>query len=248
MTVGTEAKWETIARRIRTQITQGELRPGDQVPSEIALAQQFGYARGTARVALQALEDAGVLVPGRPRRVAQYQRLVIHVTRTSDRLDVGESPTLGADSWLWDARAAGYVADQRVAMTTTSAAGEVARWLEVPVGAIVINRRNIRLVGDSPHNVINYWFPPEIAEGTPLAEKANITEGSLAWLDREHGPLTHRVRMRSRMPSPEEAGLLRILAGVPVFEVWRTSRNSHRILVVSRAIYPADRTELELAL
>lgn len=59
--------------RAAGRIESGELCPGDPVPSESALAQRYGVARGTARHALAELEGAGLVesVPGRGRFVRQ---------------------------------------------------------------------------------------------------------------------------------------------------------------------------------
>ena len=63
--------YRQIAAELRRLIAHGELRPGDLVPSELALAQRHSVSRGTARSALALLVAEGLveLVPGRRRRV-----------------------------------------------------------------------------------------------------------------------------------------------------------------------------------
>lgn len=51
-----------LIREIRSAIAAGDLQPGDVLPSERALVEQLGIARGTARKALQQLLEEGVLV------------------------------------------------------------------------------------------------------------------------------------------------------------------------------------------
>jgi GntR family transcriptional repressor for pyruvate dehydrogenase complex len=53
---------EEIARELQNQIRRGELRPGDQLPSERQLAGLFGASRGSVREALRALELSGVIL------------------------------------------------------------------------------------------------------------------------------------------------------------------------------------------
>ncbi|MEO3811341.1 GntR family transcriptional regulator [Sphaerisporangium sp. B11E5] len=48
-----------IAETIRQRIADGTYPPDTPVPSEHALVQEFGVARGTARKALRRLVDAG---------------------------------------------------------------------------------------------------------------------------------------------------------------------------------------------
>lgn len=64
--------YRQIADQLRELITRGELRPGDMVPSELALAEQYSVSRGTARAALALLVNdcLAEVVPGQGRRVA----------------------------------------------------------------------------------------------------------------------------------------------------------------------------------
>lgn len=54
-------QYRTMAAELRTLIESGELAPGDALPSESALAERYGVARGTARHALAELEGAGLV-------------------------------------------------------------------------------------------------------------------------------------------------------------------------------------------
>lgn len=49
-----------IADDIRAKIRDGELLPGDQVPSATLLAQEYKVSRGTARRALALLKSEGL--------------------------------------------------------------------------------------------------------------------------------------------------------------------------------------------
>ncbi|WP_345817351.1 GntR family transcriptional regulator (plasmid) [Paraburkholderia sp. PREW-6R] len=53
--------FEEVALQIRSQLSRGELRPGDRLPAERDLAEQFGLSRNTVREALRTLEISGVL-------------------------------------------------------------------------------------------------------------------------------------------------------------------------------------------
>ncbi len=53
--------FEEICERIRDQLALGVLRPGDKLPAERELAQQFGVGRSALREALRSLEIAGVI-------------------------------------------------------------------------------------------------------------------------------------------------------------------------------------------
>lgn len=54
-------QYRSMAAELRALIESGELAPGDPLPSESALAERYGVARGTARHALAELEGAGLI-------------------------------------------------------------------------------------------------------------------------------------------------------------------------------------------
>ncbi|MEV5892893.1 GntR family transcriptional regulator [Nonomuraea fuscirosea] len=63
--------YATLAEDLRQRIAAGEYPPGGMIPSETALMQAYGVARGTVRQALAELERGGLVVSqmGRGRRV-----------------------------------------------------------------------------------------------------------------------------------------------------------------------------------
>jgi len=58
-----------IAENLTGQVTNGQLKPGQKLPSERYIAHQFGASRATVRTALQHLEQSG-LITRRDRRSA----------------------------------------------------------------------------------------------------------------------------------------------------------------------------------
>lgn len=59
--VRTRRVFEDICDQIRGQVLGGVLRPGDKLPAERELAEQFGVSRTAVREALRSLEIAGVV-------------------------------------------------------------------------------------------------------------------------------------------------------------------------------------------
>lgn len=60
------ARYRQIAAILRQRIQRGDLQAGQPIPSEVALQQEFGVARHTARHAVAQLREWGlvVTVPG----------------------------------------------------------------------------------------------------------------------------------------------------------------------------------------
>jgi DNA-binding transcriptional MocR family regulator len=64
----TAAKYRQVADRVRGQIEDGMLLPGEPAPSGAALSRATGYSTLTCRKGLRTLIREGVLIPGaRPR-------------------------------------------------------------------------------------------------------------------------------------------------------------------------------------
>lgn len=52
---------EEIIQQLRGMIERGDLRPGDRLPAERKLAEDFGVARNTVREAIRVLAEGGIL-------------------------------------------------------------------------------------------------------------------------------------------------------------------------------------------
>src|SRR5277367_6781479 len=53
--------YEQIVEQIEQSVVRGELKPGDQLPAERELAQQFGVSRTAVREAVKALHEKGLV-------------------------------------------------------------------------------------------------------------------------------------------------------------------------------------------
>src|SRR3954470_24431633 len=65
---------EEVADELRTRIRTGQLRPGQRMPTQAKLADEFGVERGAVRQALRILQSEHLLVnvsKGSPATVAQ---------------------------------------------------------------------------------------------------------------------------------------------------------------------------------
>jgi DNA-binding GntR family transcriptional regulator len=54
--------YEQVANEIERRIEAGVLAPGQLIPSELSMQQEFGVARGTARKAVEVLRERGLVV------------------------------------------------------------------------------------------------------------------------------------------------------------------------------------------
>lgn len=84
--------FDEIITQIRTLINDGQLKPGDRLPAERALAAQFSVSRNTVREALRMLEISGLIAM---RRGAQGGAFITRPTADTlaTRINVGLSLT-----------------------------------------------------------------------------------------------------------------------------------------------------------
>ena len=84
--------YEQVKAFIKQHIGSGEWRPGDPVPSEAALMQQFGISRMTVNRALRELAGEGLVtrVQGSGTRVAQLHRISSKLTIRDIHEEVAE--------------------------------------------------------------------------------------------------------------------------------------------------------------
>ncbi|GGM12638.1 GntR family transcriptional regulator [Micromonospora yangpuensis] len=82
------ATWKQLAERLRQAIRSGQLAPGQRVPTELSLTQEYHLSRLTVRRALQQLRSEGliVVVQSRGTFVRGEQDRTIVTMREGDRL------------------------------------------------------------------------------------------------------------------------------------------------------------------
>jgi GntR family phosphonate transport system transcriptional regulator len=148
--------WRQIAQHIETEILQGRYQPGERLPTEHALADSFGVNRHTARRAVMALADKG-LVRVEQGRGSFVQENVIDY-RLSRRTRFSEN--LSAQK----REAGGRLLD----LYEMPAEPAVAKALDIPEGSAVIVIEQLGEADGRPLDVASHYFPqarfPGLAE------------------------------------------------------------------------------------
>jgi GntR family transcriptional regulator len=232
-------KFLQIAHHIRERIARGELRPGDEVPSERMIAEEWRVSRPTATRALAALraeelvearQGAGTFVREQPR---------LH-RRARDRYE--------------RARSTGqvYVPGERAEITHAGfapAPAEVATALGLDVGQRAIRRRRIVYDETGPTEVSTSWFADKVGrEAKLLLNKGRIREGTLAYVEQATGRRGKwaRDRITARLATEEEASALGLPEPVAVMVVYHTTFDLGRQpLEFAEAVYPPGRWSFE---
>jgi DNA-binding GntR family transcriptional regulator len=230
-----------ITAALRRQISEGILGPGALLPSEPELAREYGVSRQTARTALQALEQEGLVVvrPRRGRIVRSTQRLHWHLSEF-ERPDSTVLTT--SDAWETDIEKQGHdPTRQDLQVERIRPPEAIAQRLHLdPRTDTCVVRRHVRYIDGKPAIISDDYFDERIVRGTELAEPEDTTrENILAEAGYEQ---TYDIdEIITRMPTPEEVARLNIAPGTPVAEHIRTGYTAdNRPVRVMTSIIPGD--------
>jgi GntR family transcriptional regulator len=237
-------KYQDIADRLRTQIGNGALAPGQRLPSEPDLAAEYDASRNTVRLAIALLINQGLVVsrqglgtfvlePAKPF-TALLSR--IHAPPSEQHASQGlpvVSPAEDESEMV------------RLLVETTPASPSVAEKLAVEIGDAVVVRRSQYFIGDVPWQLINSYYPSDIAKGSALEQAGEIEAGSVGLLSDLGYPQAGFIdEIGARMPNAREFDFFKLASGTPIIVVNRTSYSADRPIRLTRYIYRADRVRL----
>lgn len=214
--------YRAIVKDIRHGIETGQYPAGSVIPSEAELATQYGVHRTTVQRALNLLREdgsvsskrkGGTVVRPRVEPLDWYPGVFEHADHRRD------TPGNGGDAWASDITARGRVPKQRVTVSVVNPTPLIAALLDVnPVGKTVVVRRRIRYVDNVPFQLADSYFPLDLADGTPIMDRGDVTipGGLLAAIG--HPQVRIRDTISCRMPTQTEVTRLVLPAGMPVIE------------------------------
>lgn len=214
-----------IAADLRHAIETGELAPGQQLPSERDLAQQYGTARNTAREAMRLLAEDGLVIAEHGRGV--FVRPAPRLIRLgNDRYSPRHRET-GLSPFLLECAKQGKTGHfQVLGIDRMSPPPDVAERLNLSARTkSVLRRDNIFWADDDPVQRVTTWIPWSIAQGTGLLQAEVPHQFGIHGVLEERGHTMARIReeVSARMPRPDERLQLRLPPGVPVIDVLHTS-------------------------
>lgn len=238
----TTAGYRDVANDLRAAIDRGVYPAGSSLPHQDDLAERYRLNRNTIRRAIALLHAEGIVVPIRGHGT-------IIRDRTPVRLPVTRYTEASAEAGPWETACAqqGLAGHTDVVGVSERVADEaVARALGVEAGTTLIHRLNHMYLGTQIAQLQETWLPLSVAAGTPLSAPAKVTGGIYRGLtDLGRPPTVAEEDVTARMPSREEAELLRLNLGSPVLDVRRTSRDREdRPVVHTHVVVAADRVSL----
>jgi GntR family transcriptional regulator len=221
--------YHQIEQTLRESIESGQLNPGAAL-SERALCDRFGVSRMTARQALRALRDEGLLYSERGRGTFVAE----------PKFNVQTRQLLG---FTEDMKARGLIASSRIlSFTRRAAPTEIAEQLQLPAEQEVFEIVRLRLADKVPMAYETCFLPARLC---PNLKRADVERGSLyKALEGSYGVSIEWADevLEAAVATRQEAQLLELPARAPVLVVQRTVYDEARTPIeVVRSVYRGDR-------
>lgn len=223
---------DELAAHYRVQIENGELAAGAKLPSLTELQATFGVGKGVAQQMIGKLRAEGL--------IESRQGAGNFVRGNVERADL-------ASHW---ADAVAQRGNPAFAATLLQV-GEVEpppfvrTELGIKEGEPVVLRQSRVDVRDAPAHIEWVYYPADLAKGSAIVYTDTGDGGIYARLADLGLPVDRFVeRFVARLARPDELDALKLRAGSPVLEVWRTAWSGERAVEAGRAVLNAERYQV----
>lgn len=256
-TAGVVPLHHQIADAIRLEINSGALKPGDPVPSIGELCERWNCAPGSAKTALSVLKNEGLITGGRGRPATVRKpptRIRLHISMSHEAKSLvlrpeAERQVKGTIEMTAGIPISAVRSTHRYSVIAANE--ELAQEFDVPIGAELLRRAYEMTEHEGGHRIswsISY-IPKALIESNPdlLDEtKEPWPGGHMHQLYTVGIEVDRFVRsVIAVSPSTGDRQRWGMESGVPLMYVRSRSLDiTGRVVELSDAAYPADRTEI----
>ncbi|MCJ2123824.1 phosphonate metabolism transcriptional regulator PhnF [Methylobacterium sp. J-077] len=225
--------WRQIADALTADIAAGRYAPGQQMPTEAALAARFAVNRHTVRRALAALAEGGLVRASQGRGTFVEEAPLAYPIGPRTRFS---EIVTGAGREAWG---------DLLASAIVPAGPKQAAALTIEPGAPILELLTIHRADDAPISTAQTWLPlPRFSDfAAAYAERGSITRAFAACGVHDYTRLSTRIR--ARPADAQEAERLDIAPGRVVMVVSSVNIDSAGVPIqANRTLFAADRVEL----
>jgi len=217
-------------------VENGEWRPGDQIPTEDEMCEQYQVSKITVKQAIAQLAQEGLL----------YRHQGKGTFVCSPKIEQGPTQLASFSEQMRQRgqRPGGVL----LSCEETPASKKVAAQLRIPAGTPVIQIKRLRLADDEPMGIQTSHIP---LSRCPQLCAEDVGNGSLYELLDKHGlrPVSAVERYEAVLSVDDEARLLNVAPGAPVFLVERTAYDRSGVAIeYVRSVMRGDRYAVTVAL
>jgi GntR family transcriptional regulator len=223
-----EARYRQVAAALRAAIKSGSYLAGSALPSQPELARQYGLNQTSINRAIAILRAEGLV------RVEHGRGAFVQEIPTVKRVRRIPQGTTSGGSFAAEMRAAGLVPETSlVDLSTVPASDEVAEYLRIAPGDLVVRRTRHMFASKRPVQLAVSYLPVSIAGDKEIALPDVGPTGLYARLaERGHQVTRFTEDIEARRPRSDEAAFLQLT-------------EAQQVLVVVRVAYDADNTPVE---
>jgi GntR family transcriptional regulator len=239
-------RYSEIEQALRARVA--ELRPGDIVPSDTELCEEFGVSRQTARNAMQRLQQEGLVqrMPGRGTFVAErpiHRQAGSLISFSDEMRRKGRRPTSRV---LRRALRPATPDEARQLGAAAPAPGAGGAGPGGPGGGEVFGLVRLRLADEEPIAIEASAFPAGLAE---TLAGADLETGSLfeALVAAGRVPTAGRAELRAGAATAEDSPLELAVGAALLIERRLIFDQAGRPLELTESRYAAERYSLEVS-
>jgi len=200
-----------VEASLEAKVAKGGLQPGDQLPSEDELVRDFSVSRTTVRSAIQSLVRRGIVEIRRGiGTYVAHPRIIQELTSLT--------------GFVEDMEAIGRTASARLLdWQEVQADATVARHLDLPLGALVVRIRRIRLSEKRPVSYDDTYLPADLGARVVTDDLEVLPIFTLLEEKYDTPLLEARYELEATVADHDTARALAIAVGSPIFLIERTS-------------------------
>ena len=227
--------YHQLKEKVKAQISGGELKSGDMLPSEYRLSEQLGISRLVVHRAFRELVTEGLLVRIRAKGTFVAPLMKHRFMVTGPLFSMTEDLSIDA------LEPSNKILLQEVIVADE----EVRNGLRLPAEATAVHIQNLRLAKQLPFAIEELYLS---SDRFPALAKMNLNDRSIyATLEKEYNahPQEALDLISADSASSQEARLLGINKGAPVMRVIRISTDRSGLPVeYSKIVFHAGRYQL----
>jgi len=240
--------YQQIAEDLRRKIESGTIERGAQLPTELALREEYDASRNTIRDAIKRLISQG-LVETRPGQ-GTFVRINVDPFVTVLTAEPGSGASVGdSATYLSQVSEEHRIPSSSVPKVEVQVPPPpVLRRLRLGPGTQVISRHQERYIDNILWSLQTSFYPMDFATkggATRLLMAEDIAEGTVAYLaDHGHKQVGYRDWITARAPDENEQKLFSLAHDTAMFEIFRTAFDQDGVpLRVTVTVFPADRNQ-----
>lgn len=203
--------YQQVKQHLVSRVLKKEWRPGECLPSEMRLAEEYNLSQGTIRKAIEEMASEGL--------VTRQAGKGTFVTSHGGDYQPFRFRRLHGDS---EEKLTGYE-EKYIHTKKVTADSRISRALQIPEGARGTEALRLRSIDTLPTVLERMFFSDESCPGIDKVLQQPSTPPIYFILEQDYGFLITRVseKLRARIATDEEVELLHLTPGTPVLEIER---------------------------